>query len=129
MPAYQKKGSLGARVKALDFLRTVCKPDGEGYASYEEGWSDKKVSRHLRLGLTPKLIGELRREYIGKSRVHFDRWEKQRAATPRHPSTAATPITSGATTRDIVIDARLIQIEAKLDALLAALGLDAAQHD
>jgi hypothetical protein len=129
MPTYQKTGTIRDRLEALDFLRSVVVVEN-GYGAYKEGWSDKKVSRHLRLGLSARVIATLRREYLGKSRPHMERYnagvgEAMLAGKrQKHQLAAAVEQFAAPATPAIIVPIdRLAAIEAKVDALLSALGV------
>jgi hypothetical protein len=128
MPQYQKIGHMRDRIRALDFLRTVC-DNIDGYSKYHEGWSDKKVSRTIK-SLSTKVIADLRREYIGKSRPHMERYKAGvgaamlNAKRQKHILEQLSPARQDNVPALIVPQDRLTAIEAKVDALLTALGVE-----
>lgn len=131
--AYHKIGSMSDRLAAIDFLRTVCHADSEGYAVYDAGWSDKKVSRHVRK-VSTKIVAELRREYIGKSRAHFDRWQQRIGKIDATPAASPIPTTQApAAVVDLIgrlatLEYRINQVENMLMGLVG-IGVEAKEED
>jgi len=52
--------------EAGKFLETICRLDGNGFAAYDEDWSDQKVAD--KFGVSLVNIQDLRRQIIGHSR-------------------------------------------------------------
>lgn len=107
--------TMSARLRALDLLRTVCRLDQDGYAVYDPGWSDKRVSRAVKPMLTTSIVKDLRREYIGKARSNADAFHARQKAAARQLD---TPVAAAQQPAD-----RLERIEKKLDSIMRAWGL------
>ena len=128
MPAYKKKGTLGERLAVLEFLRTICIPEGEGYARYQEGWTDAAVARKFKHILSPGVVVKLRREYIGKDKTQSER--VMRGALAAHKALETELLTPQERALDGIrivreanpdaVSQRLDHIEAKVDAILNA---------
>jgi deoxyribose-phosphate aldolase len=52
--------------EAGKFVETICRLDGDGFAAYDDGWSDQKVAD--KFGVTLTNIQDLRRQIIGNAR-------------------------------------------------------------
>jgi hypothetical protein len=108
---YKKVGSIGDRLKALDFLRSICHRTSDGYSEYLPGWSDKKVARKVSGNFSTAVIRHLRVEYIGKSRVHLARHSNRVVAAQLAHS---NPLTPPAREAELGIAARITLLERRL---------------